>query len=242
MKYIIANWKCNPENKIEAKKILLGYKKGIKKSQKAVVAVCPSACYLELAKEILKSAMVLGGQDCHWQNSGAFTGEISPTQLKGAGCDYVIIGHSERRHIFGETDETINKKVKAALAAGLAPIFCCGETREQRIDGQITDVVEAQIGEGLKGVDLNSAPVMIAYEPVWAIGTGQSCAPDEAAVVSRFIKNITNEKIPLLYGGSVNSKNAASYIKDADYSGLLVGGASLDPKEFAAITAALREL
>ncbi|MFZ3073580.1 MAG: triose-phosphate isomerase [Minisyncoccales bacterium] len=240
MKYIVANWKCNPENRIEAKKILLGYKKGIKKSLKIAAAVCPPACYLETAKEILKSAAGLGGQDCHWQNSGAFTGEISPTQLRAAGCGYVIIGHSERRHIFGETDETINKKVKAALAAGLAPIFCCGETRGQRIDGKITDIVEAQIKEGLKDVDLNTAPVMIAYEPVWAIGTGLACEPDEAAVVSRFIKNITNEKIPLLYGGSVNAKNAASYLKDAGYSGLLVGGASLDPKEFCAIIASAK--
>jgi triosephosphate isomerase len=242
MKYIVANWKCNPENGIEAKKIILRYKKGIKKSSKVVVAVCPPACYLETAKKILKSTAKLGGQDCHWEQEGAFTGAISPAQLKSAGCDYVIIGHSERRHIFGETDETINKKVKAALVAGLAPIFCCGETREQRIDGKITDIVEAQIKEGLKGVDLNTAPVMIAYEPVWAIGTGQACGPEEAKVVRRFIINITNEKIPLLYGGSVNSKNAASYIKDAGYSGLLVGGASLDPEEFAAITAALREL
>lgn len=235
MKYIIGNWKCNPENKIEAKKILLGYQKGIKKSSKTKVALCPPACYLELAKEVLKSAVALGGQNCHWENAGAFTGEISPTQLKNSGCNYVIIGHSERRHIFGETDGAINKKIKAALAAGLAPIFCCGETREQRIDGQITDIVEAQIREGLKDVDLNSAPVMIAYEPVWAIGTGQACDSDEAAVISRFVKNITNEKIPLLYGGSVSSKNAASYLREAGYDGLLAGGASLDPKEFAAI-------
>ncbi len=235
MKYIIGNWKCNPENKIEAKKILLGYQKGIKKSSKTKVALCPPVCYLELAKEVLKSAVALGGQNCHWENAGAFTGEISPTQLKNSGCSYVIIGHSERRHIFGETDGVINKKIKAALAAGLAPIFCCGETREQRIDGQITDIVEAQIREGLKDVDLNSAPVMIAYEPVWAIGTGQACDSDEAAVISRFVKNITNEKIPLLYGGSVSSKNAASYLREAGYDGLLAGGASLDPKEFAAI-------
>ncbi len=240
MKYVIGNWKCNPENRIEAKKILLGYKKGIKKSSKVVVAVCPPACYLETAKEILKNAAALGGQNCHWENKGAFTGEISPAQLKSVGCGYVIVGHSERRHVFGETDATANKKVKAALVAGLAPIFCCGETREQRIDGKITDIVEAQINEGLKGVDLNTAPVMIAYEPVWAIGTGQACGPEEAKVVRQFIVNITNEKIPLLYGGSVNSKNAVSYIKDAGYSGLLVGGASLDSKEFCAIVASAK--
>jgi len=241
MKYVIGNWKCHPASKIEAKKILSGYQKGIKKSSKVTVVVCPPACYLDLAKEILKNSAALGGQNCHWEE-GAFTGEISPAQLKSAGCSYAIIGHSERRHKFGETDQAINKKVIAALAAGLTPIFCCGETREQRIDGQITDIAEKQIEEGLKDVDLNSAPVMIAYEPVWAIGAGQACDSEEAAVISRFIKNIANEKIPLLYGGSVNAKNAASYLKDAGYDGLLVGAAALDPKEFCAIIAALRSL
>lgn len=235
MKYVIGNWKCNPESKIEAKKVFLGYKKNVKKTAKVKTAVCPPACHLELAKEILKSLLALGGQNCHWQNSGAFTGEISPAQLKSAGCDYVIVGHSERRRVFGESDEIINKKIKAALAADLIPIFCCGETREQRIEGQITDVVEKQTREGLKDVDLTSASLMIAYEPVWAIGTGQACSSKEAEVVRQFIVNIANEKIPLLYGGSVNSKNAASYLVEAGYSGLLVGAASLDPKEFAAI-------
>jgi triosephosphate isomerase len=241
MKYIVGNWKCHPANKIEAKKILLGYKKGVKNSAKAKAVICPPACYLELAKKILKNSAELGGQNCHWEE-GAFTGEISATQLESAGCKYVILGHSERRHKFGETDQAINKKIIAALTAGLVPIFCCGETREQRIEGQITGIVETQIQEGLKGIDLNSAPVMIAYEPVWAIGTGQACDSEEAAVISRFIKNITNEKNPLLYGGSVNSKNAASYIKNADYDGLLAGGASLDPKEFSAIFTTLHSL
>ena len=235
MKYIVGNWKCNPETLIGAKNILLGYKKGIKKSVKAKAVVCPPACYLGLAKEVLKGMVALGGQNCHWEPKGAFTGEISPTQLKNTGCGYVVVGHSERRQIFGETSEMINKKIKAALAAGLTPIFCCGETREQRIDGKITEVVEAQIKEGLKDIDLITAPVMIAYEPVWAIGTGQACSPQEAKVVSQFIKNILNEKIPLLYGGSVNATNAASYLTEAGYDGLLVGGASLDPKAFGAI-------
>jgi len=183
----------------------------------------------------------VGAQDCHWENKGAFTGEISPNQLKSAGCEYVIIGHSERRQKFGETDEIINKKVKAALAAGLVPILCVGETREERIDGKITDIVEAQIREGLKDVDIATAPVIIAYEPVWAIGTGQACSAEEAKVVRQFIVNITNEKIPLLYGGSANLKNAASYLQESGFNGLLAGGASLDPKEFAAIVAAVQQ-
>jgi len=234
MKYIIANWKCNPGTPAEAKKILNGYAKNIKKSKKVKAVVCPPFCFLGLAKEILKSAVALGGQDCHWA-AGAFTGEISPAQLVGMGGGYVIIGHSERRKMFGETNEIINKKVKAALAAGLVPVFCCGETREERIDGKITDVVEQQIKEGLKDIDIATVPLIIAYEPVWAIGTGQACSAQEAAVVRQFIINITNEKIPLLYGGSANAKNAASYLQEANYDGLLVGGASLKPEEFAAM-------
>jgi triosephosphate isomerase len=238
MKYIVANWKCNPETVFEAKKILNGYGKNIKKSAKVKMVICPPFCYLGLAKEILKSVAATGGQDCHWESKGAFTGEVSPSQLAAAGCGYAIVGHSERRQVFGETDEMINKKVKAALAAKLVPIFCCGETREQRIDGHITDVVERQVKEGLKDVDIAAAPVIIAYEPVWAIGTGTACSPEEAKVVRQFIVNITNEKIPLLYGGSVNTQNAASYLEESGYNGLLVGGASLDPKGFAEIIAA----
>jgi len=240
MKYIVGNWKCNPETAAEAKKILNGYAKGIKKSAKVKTVVCPPFCYLGLVKEILKGAAAVGGQDCHWEAKGASTGEVSAPQLAGMGCGYVILGHSERRQKFGETNELINKKVKAALAAGLTPIFCCGETREERIDGKITDIAEIQIKEGLKDVDLNTAPVIIAYEPVWAIGTGTACSPQEAQVVHQFMINITNEKIPLLYGGSVNSQNAVSYLQDAGYNGLLVGGASLDSKEFEGIVEAVK--
>lgn len=234
MKYIVANWKCNPESGAAAKKILVGYAKLVAKSKKTAAVVCPPACYFGLAKEILRGKAVLAGQNCYWQE-GAITGEISARQLADCGCKYVIIGHSERRYKLGETDEIINKKVKAALAAGLVPIFCCGETREQRIEGKITEVVEAQIKEGLKDIDLNTANIIIAYEPVWAIGTGQACSPQEADVVPQFVVNITNEKISLLYGGSVNSQNAASYLQEANYNGLLVGGASLDPKEYSQI-------
>jgi triosephosphate isomerase len=231
MKYIVANWKCNPGTVVEAKKILNGYAKSIKKTKKAAAVACPPACYLGLAKEILKGGVALGGQNCHWE-AGAFTGEMSAEQLAGAGCKYVIVGHSERRQKFGETNESANKKIKAVLAAGLLPILCVGETREERIAGNITDAVERQVKEGLADV---AAPVIIAYEPVWAIGTGQACSAEEAKVVRQFIINITSEKIPLLYGGSANSKNAASYLREAGYDGLLVGGASLDPKEFAGI-------
>jgi triosephosphate isomerase len=234
MKYIVGNWKCNPGTTVEAKKILSGYAKGIKKSARAKVVVCPPFCYLGLAKEMLKGVAALGGQNCYWE-AGSSTGEVSASQLAGMGCGYVIVGHSERRRKFGETNETINKKAKAALAAGLIPILCCGETREERIEGKITEIVEIQFKEGLKDIDIATAPVMIAYEPVWAIGTGSACSAEEANVVRQFIRNIANEKMPLLYGGSANHQNAASYLQEAGFDGLLVGGASLDPKEFSEI-------
>ena len=238
MKYIVANWKCNPASIVEAKKILNGYAKNIKKSGKTKAVVCPPFCYVGPAKEILKSLVALGGQDCSWVEKGAFTGEVSAPQLASIGCGYAIIGHSERRQKFGETNESVNKKIKAALAAGLMPILCCGETREERIDGKISDIVELQVKEGLKDVDMAVTPVIIAYEPVWAIGTGDSCGVEEAKFVRNFISNAISDKVAVLYGGSVNSKNAASYLKDAGFDGLLVGGASLDPKEFSLIVAA----
>lgn len=242
MNYVIGNWKCNPVSVKEAKKILVGYKKGIKKSKKAQVGICPPAHLLGLVKDTVKSLAVLGGQDCYWEAGGAFTSAISAPQLADMGCAYVIIGHSERRKFFGETNDTVNKKVKAALAAGLTPIVCVGETREQRIEGKVTEVIEAQVKEGLKDIDVNNTKLVIAYEPVWAIGTGEACSPEEAAVVSKFIGNIASDKIPLLYGGSVSVENGASYLKDAGYNGLLVGGVSLKPAEFSALIASIASL
>jgi len=238
MKYLVANWKCNPESIAAAKKILSGYAKKIKKSKSTAMVVCPPFCYLQNAKEILKSRTAFGGQNCHWQ-SGAFTGEISTAQLKNVGCSYVIAGHSERRFNFGEADQIINKKIKTAIATGLTPILCVGETREQRIDGKITEIVEAQIKEGLKDVDVTTTPIIIAYEPVWAIGTGQACGVDEAKFVREFISNAISDKIAVLYGGSVNAQNAAAYVKDAGFDGLLVGTTSLDPEEFFEIISAV---
>ena len=237
MNYIVANWKCNPASVKEAKKILAGYKRGIKKNKKVQIGICPPAHLLGLVRDTLKSMAVLGGQDCYWENGGAFTSAISALQLADMGCDYVIIGHSERRKFFGETNTDVNKKIKAALSAGLTPILCVGETREQRIEGKVTEIIEAQIKEGLKDIDVNTAKLMIAYEPVWAIGTGEACSPDEAAVVSKYIGNISSDKIPVLYGGSVTTQNGMSYLKDAGYNGLLVGGTSLNPAEFSKLVA-----
>ena len=151
MKYIIANWKCNPVTIAESKKILNGYVKNIKKSKKTEVAICPPFCYLGLAKEILKSKISLGAQNCYWEASGAFTGEISAPQIADAGCKYVIIGHSERRRYFGETSESVNKKIKSALSFGLIPIVCVGD-KERDENHEYFNFVKIQVEECLDGV------------------------------------------------------------------------------------------
>lgn len=238
MVYIIANWKCNPADAKTAKKLLTATAKAARTSRGVEVIVCPPFCYLELARQTLKNAAMFGTQNCFWQE-GAYTGELSVAHVKEAKCKYVIIGHSERRKYFNETDGSVNKKIKAALAAGLAPILCVGETREERVAGQITQPIEKQIKEGLADIDLVQNKILIAYEPVWAIGTGQACSVIEGAYVRQFINNLLGDKIPVLYGGSANADNAQSYIKEAGFSGLLVGGSSLKPDEFSKMIANL---
>lgn len=210
-KIIIANWKMNPDSPEEAVKIFNEIKVGS--------VVCPPFTFIPLLKN-----GVLGGQDLFWEEKGAYTGEVSALMLKNLGCKYVIVGHSERRKYFNETDESVNKKLKSAVSAGLIPIFCVGETEEERNAGRAKEVVERQIRAGVEG------EIIIAYEPVWAIGTGNACGVDDAKEMLEFIKTIKN--VPVVYGGSVNGNNAKSYVKDAGYDGLLVGGASLKPDEF----------
>lgn len=214
-KIIIANWKMNPDSQEEAMDILNSIKK-----EDAII--CPPFVYISLLKDF-----VLGGQDLFWEEKGAFTGEVSASMLKNLGCKYVIVGHSERRKYFNETDESVNKKLMSAVSAGLIPIFCVGETEDERNDGKAESVVEGQVKKGLEGV---SGELIIAYEPVWAIGTGNACSPDDAKKMLELIKKIKD--VPVVYGGSVNGENAGSYVKEAGYDGLLVGGASLKPEEF----------
>jgi triosephosphate isomerase len=211
---IIANWKCNPTNLIEAKKLF-------NKVKKLNAVICPPFIYISL----FKSAN-LGAQNCHYEQSGAYTGEISPKMLKDLGLKYLIIGHSERRVHFKETDEMINKKLKAALKAGLKPILCIGEKKGENAK----KIISGQLKKDLKGVSKEDLrKIIIAYEPVWAIGTGDFCKPEKAREAMDFIKRGLNNKV--LYGGSVNSKIAGKYTK-IGFDGLLVGGASLDAKEF----------
>ena len=242
-KIIIANWKMNPPTLKEAKRLFDKVKKGIRGVKNTEVIICPPFLYLsELKAKSYKLKAQLGAQDVFWQTGGPFTGEVSPEMLKEYGVTHVIIGHSERKKWLGETDEMINKKVKAALKYGLIPVLCVGE-REREVQGEIPHIVEEQVRAALKGIrkgDFKNG--IIAYEPVWAIGTGKAETPDNATRAALYIRKIvksvlgsnTAEKIRVIYGGSVNAQNAALFIaKDIrGMEGMLVGGASLKAAEF----------
>ncbi len=235
-KIIIANWKMYLD-----RKGLMNLLNKIKfpglRSKVFDLVVCPPFTVLsDIQKAISHMAMTvgLGAQDCFWAERGAYTGEISPADLVEFGCRYVIIGHSERRKHLKETDEMINLKLKAALAAGLAPIFCVGETAEERGSGGAEASVLGQLQKGLADVKVKkNQKILIAYEPVWAIGTGKSCEPKDAVKMHQFIKKEIDA--PVLYGGSVDDKNVLSYVKEAAIDGVLVGGASVKPEVFSSL-------
>jgi len=245
--FVVANWKMNPQSLQEAKRLFNSIKKEIRSVKKLKVAVCPPFIYLFILKKLCSLKNVaIGAQDCFWEKEGAYTGEISPFMLKDIGCKYVIIGHSERRRYFGETDNIINKKLKAVFKAGLSPILCIGETEEERKKGYAKNILRRQIKSALKDISISNfqdSRFFIAYEPVWAIGSGQPCSIEESKKNGCYIRKVISEiyssevakKIGILYGGSVNSKNAVDYIKEAKLDGLLVGGASLKVKEFVKI-------
>lgn len=185
----------------------------------------------------------LGAQNLHWETEGAFTGEISGRMLKAVGCSFVLVGHSERRHLFHETNEEVNKKVKAALCHELMPIVCVGETLEEREGGRTHSVVQDQLVKGLAGVDRNMiSQVTLAYEPVWAIGTGRAATVDQAAEVHRVLRSILLSEwgsegghLRILYGGSVSPQNAEALFACSEIDGALIGKACLDPSSFASI-------
>ncbi|PIS38716.1 MAG: triose-phosphate isomerase [Candidatus Nealsonbacteria bacterium CG08_land_8_20_14_0_20_43_11] len=239
MKPLVAgNWKMNPLTFIEAKEIFSLIEPQAEKAEKTEVVICPPFVFLPLL--IKKSVVGFGGQDCFWLDKGAYTGEVSAVMLKNLGCKYVIIGHSERRQYLGETDETVNQKLKAALSAGLNPILCLGETEAERKKGRVESVIKKQIKKAFSEVVLeNFVSLNLAYEPVWAIGTGNVCAVKEAMAVKRLIEEEMKKilkpedlfRLRILYGGSVNAENAAGFIKDG-FQGLLVAGASLRTEEF----------
>ena len=207
------------------------------------VVVCPPFTALAAALEAARdSRIAIGAQDCHWEKEGAFTGEVAAPMLADLGCRHAIVGHSERRQYFGETDATVDRKVEAVLAHGLTCIGCLGETLQEREAGQTLHVLERQLRGGFAR-HLTSARLVIAYEPVWAIGTGRTATPDQAQEVHAFLRGLVAEvaggdaaaRLRILYGGSVKPDNVAALMAQPDVDGGLVGGASLDPASFARI-------
>ncbi len=241
---IIANWKMNPENVKGAKLLFDSVNKEIKNlSKKPEIVICPPFIYLSDLQNI-KSNIKLGSQDCFWEDKGSFTGEISCSMLKNFNSKYVIVGHSERRIFLAETDRNINRKIKAVLKQRLKPIFCIGETKREKDKGRAQTVLRKHIENGLKKIDRKELEnIVLAYEPIWAIGSGKPCLPDEAKVMRFFLKKVVSQKysraiadkMRMVYGGSVNSQNVKSFIQEAGFNGVLVGGASLKPKEFIGI-------
>ena len=244
-KILAANWKMNLTHS-EAESYLQSFVNEIRDFSDVDVVIIPPFTAIPaalMASERMQTIRI-GAQNMHWEKSGAFTGEISATMLRALYVRYVILGHSERRSLFGETDEIVNRKVKAALDAGLRPIFCIGESLHERDSNQFKQVLEGQIRKGLEGVSPRDlTEVVLAYEPCWAIGTGRTAAPAEAEEAHAFIRSVlaalsdgaTAERIRIQYGGSVKPDNVESLMREKNIDGLLVGGASLDPRSFAQI-------
>lgn len=222
---IVANWKMNPDSQKKAEEIFNGIKNGASGAG-AEVVVCPPFVYLSALR-----GLVLGAQNVFYKEGGAFTSGISAVMLKNLDVKYVIIGHSESRRYLKETDEIINIKIKEAIGAGLKVIFCVGETKEQRLAGEKNIVLEKQIKLGLQNIE-DYSKLNIAYEPIWAIGTGDNCSVRETQESIDFVRSLVPANVRILYGGSVKSENSGDYIKKAGANGLLVGGASLDAEEF----------
>lgn len=244
---VAGNWKMNTTL---AESISLAH--GIAETTRGVddvtVVVFPPATHLVVVSVALKGTLVgMGAQNVHWEDQGAYTGELSPLMLREVDCHWVIIGHSERRQLFGETDQSVNKRLHGAIRANLRPIVCVGETLEEREAGHTFTVLERQLRASLDGVILKgSEGVVIAYEPVWAIGTGRNATPEQAQEVHRFIRDLLAElsdeeaaaNTVIQYGGSVNEKNAVDLMNCEDIDGGLIGGASLKAESFAAIVKA----
>lgn len=236
---IIANWKMHKTIK-ETEAFCRDFIVLSRGIHKTTVVICPPFTALAAARACLESSNIqLGAQDMHWEDKGAYTGEVSPLQLIDAGCRYVIIGHSERRHLRGETEEMINKKITAAMAHDLIPVLCVGETLQEREAGRAGHVVALQLEKGLQNINFSAENLVIAYEPVWAIGTGVNASGRDAGEMAALIRSCLGKlnpsgpapKIPLLYGGSVKADNFAEFLQE-DMNGALVGGASLQADSF----------
>ena len=241
---VVGNWKMHA-GIAEARELASAVRDGLKRPRGVEVAICPPFTSLPAVAEVLTGSPIgWGAQNCHWEDKGAFTGEIAPGMLAELGCRFVILGHSERRSIFRETDEEINRKVVAALRHDLVPLLCVGETGEERRQGLTFTVVEGQLRAGWAGLAADQiARSVLAYEPVWAIGTGVNATPAQAGEVHGYLRGIVSElasketahSLRILYGGSVKPDNAAALIQEPDIDGALVGGASLQAPGFITI-------
>jgi triosephosphate isomerase (TIM) len=245
-KLIAANWKMykTPE---QAREFVASFLPMVRDHNRndAEIVLCPPFVSIPAVVEAIRgTALEVGGQNMFWEKEGAFTGAISAHMLRAAGCSHVILGHSERRQYFGETDDSVNRKLQAALAAGLKPIVCVGEVLAEREAGVTEDVLRMQCGIAFREIGgAKAQPVIVAYEPVWAIGTGKTATPELAADAHRVIRaqaaqafgDQVAEQMRILYGGSVKPDNAKALMSQSEIDGALVGGASLDPKSFAAI-------
>ena len=241
---IAGNWKMNKtvEEALDLVRQLKTALSGVKGVEVAVAP--PFTALYAVQKELKGSAILLAAQNLYWEEKGAFTGEISPMMLREIGVQFVILGHSERRQFFGETDDTVNRRIRSTLAQHLQPIFCVGEMLKEREDGKTFAVLERQIDGGLKGItEKEMGNLVIAYEPVWAIGTGKTATPQQAEEVHRFIRERLRklysgelaESIRIQYGGSVTPENVKGLMEQGDIDGALVGGASLKPETFSKI-------
>ena len=252
MPLVAANWKMNPNDAGDALDLVRGVLSVARgHADRVEVAIFPPFPWLMSVSEVIaESGVKLGAQDCFWELSGAYTGEVSPAMLKGW-CQWVIIGHSERRIYLAETDEMVSKKAAAALGSELSVIMCVGELADHYDAGTSDQVVEAQVRAGLANCSADdSASLVIAYEPVWAIGSGKSADPEHAYKTMRLIRRVVGDmigagaarKVRILYGGSVNSANVEAYVELPLCDGVLVGGASLDAAEFAHIVKVTAEV
>jgi triosephosphate isomerase len=243
-KLLAANWKMykTPD---QTRDFFLGFLPLVTGHDRDEIVICPPFVNLSVAVESAKgSNLAMGGQNLHWEKEGAYTGEISAGMLVAIGCSHVIVGHSERRQYFGETDDTVNLKLKTALAADLTPIVCVGEVLEEREAGLTEDVLRRQCIRAFHAISTKKAgKLVVAYEPVWAIGTGKTATPQMAADAHALIRGEAAKtfgeefaaQMRILYGGSVKPENAKALMAEDEIDGALVGGASLDPKSFAAI-------
>lgn len=244
MKYIFGNWKMylnNDESVTFAKE----FKKEKLKDKNIEIAIFPTAlAMISVQKVLKKNGVEFGAQNCAWAPKGAYTGAISALMFKEAGCKYALVGHSERRHVFGNSNEDVRKKLEAVVSAGLIPVLCIGETKEDKDNDKTKYRLKKQIMEALGGLNVSGNRIIIAYEPVWAIGANNPCHPSDADDIHGFIKEelkkYIKEDVAVLYGGSVNADNVAAYVKLETVDGVLVGGASIKIGAFAPLVKAVR--